>query len=442
MVLSLLRFYYGNLKELYIIIVNLIIYRTLFKRPSTKEKESTFYIQTFIIEKKILHDKKFTDNYLRGLNEILNHKNELFKYIGFHISESLSIIKMVKLAKILRNSEEEIISEFDILTIKSLPRLLWFIITYPFFHYSLFQKEDKLISKVFNKDLLENIHQSRLSIFSKSIIGKNFSKNKTKKSRLICWYENQLVNKSFIFGIRKQNPQLNITGAQLLLFPTEVPHYYPTKEEERLRLTPDKIFYNGPFFKEMAPAFFQKKAFIGPSLRYKANLLSDLNLKRKNKEFDYLIGLPYSEIKAHDLINMLKKCVPNSKILIRYHPANTFPLPSSPNWSFSTNSILDDFARCSVLITSGSGVAAEALSQGVQTLIFDENDLSSSYLSNQGRGIIWNYFNSQNELLSAIEGLSKEKKNNLEKVHCSFEWYRNNFFQIPSEAVVNKLLKG
>lgn len=440
---SLARYYVANLRELYLIIWSYLVCKII----TNETKVSHCIVQVFAIESKVKSSNFFNDTYFTNLPDHLSKTGRDYTYIPFLITDSYSPLYRYRTIKAFRSKKSlPNILEFDLISLTDLAKLISFIFTYPLAHYSLLQfKKKGSLGKLFNNELLCNIHETRISSYLKYLVASQLTKKLPNNSLILNWYENQICHKLFIKGLKKTSTPPKIHGAQLLLFPRTMLNYYPTQAEQDLNLTPDRIFYNGRYFLEDAPDFIKSKSEVGPSLRYSklfsSNVANFLHASNGNILIAFSYSLEHSRELAKNCTRALKD-MPN--ILSRLHPAtlsHSSKIGLSNSWKSSSDELYKEFEKCWLLITSGSGTAVEAMSCGLSVIIIGSRDLSASYLPNYGYGEIWHYADNEIELKQAIEKLSNHRSNNEDRIKALAKRCREEMFNQPNFEGLESLLK-
>ena len=109
------------------------------------------------------------------------------------------------------------------------------------------KKSNKIftISNTIKNELLDSIDIVSLSGYTRYLFGKNISMLCNSKIKFISWYENQPQDKNFYRGLRFNQSDVKVYGAQLFPWPSTVLNYHIHKGDQNLRLIPDCILVNG-----------------------------------------------------------------------------------------------------------------------------------------------------------------------------------------------------
>jgi hypothetical protein len=441
---SLLRYYFANLLELIMITVSVMIFKFTLKPIKINLQQNKKVLQSFFLEKKIISDKYFKDAYFSSLYEQKTLSKENSLLIGFYISDSFSFNNRLKVADALLRFDKNAYPDFYFLSVKDILSCLLFLLAYPLHHYRYKPDSNSNLQKLLINDLYENIHQIRINAYIKFLVGRKLGKILPAKSNVLSWYENQVSHKLFIKGLRSSNAHLKVNGAQLLLFPLNMVNYYPTLAEKRAGIIPDKLFYNGKFFLNNSPEHLREISQVGPSLRYES-LFDTHKSSNRSQQTKVLIALPYLPEQSEKLLTLCMENLNEYPCILRIHPANTkirdlvdVSLRSTTLWEAAKGSLYENLSESWLLITSGSGVAVEAIASGVKVLIFNKDDITASYLPDVGQHEVWDYFDNGLELVEKIKIFRKHDQNESKK-DIYAKWYSDNLFTQNSKTLSEKL---
>lgn len=249
--------------------------------------------------------------------------------------------------------------------------------------------------------------------------------------RIVSWYENQTVNKCLHRGLTEAEARTGrhvlVTGAQLFLWPATLLNNHADDEEAALKLTPDTVLVNGPWY---MPDHTAQRYAVGPSLRYGHLFGPDRHGPDHYSPDRYgpdrepkarlpgplLVLLSYHPEETRRVLELalpLALQKGGAGVVYRFHPA-TRPedfadlLPPEPR--FSPGPLMEAFCAAEAVLGAGSGSLAEAAALGVPVLSVTGEPGSPeeglNYLPDIGRGVLWERVSRADEAAGALERLS------------------------------------
>ena len=245
-------------------------------------------IDTFFLTNKILKDGKFTELYFDGLNQVLNKQNIVYAYLPVFIN-CRTRLQFQDTLRLLAKDKIPVLTEYQLLSVADLLRIIIFIIFYPFYVLRLVyaEKENSNISRVIKKDLLNTIGHVTFHSFSRYLQGKKIASLAFKNIKLISWYENQVIDKNLYKGLRSDDSKVKIFGSQHFLWGDSIMYHQCDPSEIKHGIVPDKVLVNGNYY------LFEDDRInidIGPSFRNKKVFDYEINF---NERSDLLVALPY-----------------------------------------------------------------------------------------------------------------------------------------------------
>lgn len=312
----------------------------------------------------------------------------------------------------------------------------------------------------------------------------------TQSTHIVSWYENQTVNKCLMRGLaearRQSGRHIPVTGAQLFLWPAALLNNHPDDAEAALGLAPDRVLVNGSYY---LPERTAQRYAVGPSLRYAALFADEgsgstestasptsaietedhrqgglRNGDDRNgddgeandgnaSDRDTGIGdgvagggmpllalLSYHPDEVKRVLGMLLPLAnAGTEVIYKFHPATKSEqfiawLPMVPIFAEgSLKQALDDIRqRGGAVLGSGSGSLAEAVVAGIPVLAVEDPipGLGLNYLSEFGKGYLWEAVNDAQDVERALETLQRRMTapDREEKVRE----FRNNLFTEPT----------
>ena len=436
-----LRYTVNNVGHLlFLLIVRLYIQVLGWKLPAPltaaqlrQAKKPLVVLDTFAVLPKIAQDKKYTELYMPHL---LSHAMQqgmepiqLFRMYG-----SRNPIVAWRALKVLA-LQQGAITEVHLFTWHDWLRLITHLVVYPFalvrLIRSLTHYPQKSAEQAIRGALVSTSGQCvmlgearRLAGFRLGmLLGGWYSDTVTSAPKIISWYENQTVNKTFHRGVRlaqaKTGKHISIIGTQLFIWPSSLLNNLPDDAEATLGLAPDVTVVSGTAF---LPQHSSQRYVTGPSLRYgylfqpvastaNSSLPTTGNDDAAPTQGNLLVLLSYH---PEETIRVLETVLPlanaGQPIVYKFHPA-TAPeeyapwLPKNP--TVVEGSLQAAIAQAKVVIGSGSGALAEAVCVGVPAITVDDSDanpaLTLNYLPQFGQGTLWQRVTSARQIDAAIQ---------------------------------------
>lgn len=272
-------------------------------------------IDTFLSAKKV--DKNFID---RNYTSIENYLNENEKKNIYFLPTFIGLLNPVNKKKIINYSKLKIIFKYDFIELADYIKCLKLILE------NKIEFKDEYLNNYKLDELLSDIHyvtKYNPSTFDALINYTFISRIKEKEIKLklfISWYENQPIDKGYIYALNNFYPNVESKGYQGFI----VSHKYnlqliPTNYEIKNQLCVDEIIVTGKKLKELYPSNI--KVSTGPAFRF--SFKEKMN-KSKLKVPKILLLLPVGYKESYDLIdtvfNALKDYPANLHMMIKPHP--------------------------------------------------------------------------------------------------------------------------
>lgn len=235
--------------------------------------------------------------------------------------------------------------------------------------------------------------------------------------QVIDWYENQVIDKALIAGIRKAFPNAKIVGAQIFLHPPNHLNLFPCQSEVDERIAPDLLLETSEYQCRVAQAFTNSiPCKSAAALRY-AHLYGDETLSipvANDARKVILVLLPFDLDEAVELLEVLKEGMDSVNedaiILIKGHPdyssediIKAFGKSYWPSrFEICSQNLNEALEQASLVISSNSSSMVEAAAKGIPIVfigrqtVFNQNILHSLKLDT-----VVECFNS-NQVIKAI----------------------------------------
>jgi len=426
---SSFKFYLKQFYLLFSYIVAFIIYKIIYKKQCRVD-DKKIGIDIFFLVDNINKDGKFNENYFKGVYEVLEKYNQKYIFIPRLYGVGKNPFKLVQFFKVLNGDEREFLFEFELLSIIDFFRMFFLILQYPFKVLRLIQNEVKGIDKLFNNEIFRDISKQQFDAFSRYIYGKNIAKLKP-INKIYSWSEFQVVDRSFNYGIRKNNDKISLIACQFYLNYETYFNAYVNDLDFDMLSSPHKVLVNGKYYiLDREKVFYEE----GVALRYN-NIFSFDGIK---KEKNILLLGSYIE---KDTKYMLESIDQLDSVIFKNHPAvNIDNLGHiSSNIKVSNENIYKLFENTKLAIGTASGTSVEAVACGISVIIIASKDnLTANPLIDYGKGKIWDIAFNEDDVKRLYNTLIEYRKNNQDEIRQIARWYKENFFIEPTEENIVK----
>ncbi len=201
-------------------------------------------------------------------------------------------------------------------------------------------------------------------------------------SWVINWYENQVIDKALIAGVREAYPDISIIGAQIFVPPPNLLSVYPSQSEHDADFTPDIILQTGESQCQTALRYAHAiPCKAAAALRY-AHLYAQGNTERiLNHNDAVLVLLPFYMDEALEILDTLmeamKEVPAGTEFLIKYHPdydsateiIDAFGCNRWPKeFRIWDGSLSAAFEKAAVVIAANSSAMVEAMVLGIPVI--------------------------------------------------------------------------
>lgn len=234
---------------------------------------------------------------------------------------------------------------------------------------------------------------------------------------IINWYENQVIDRALIAGARRAFPDAIIIGAQIFVRLGHLIHLSPSPAEAEAGLAPHLFLTTSAPQCRAMQAFTQEIPCLpAAALRY-AHIFQDYSPK-DDKGPDrptILVLLPFFLEDAVELLSIVKSALEHFPgevpIWIKCHPdygpAELIRLVGPKRWPerfmIFQGAMPEALGRASIVISSASGTAVEALARGLPVLLVSKQTALTPKLTGaEGISILKECF-SATELATALQ---------------------------------------
>tara|TARA_R110001592_G_scaffold285513_1_gene553952 strand:- start:9769 stop:11328 length:1560 start_codon:yes stop_codon:yes gene_type:complete len=372
---------------------------------------------------------------LRGLDKTFEKHGKVYSYLPIFYGEK-NPFKYISIFNAFKKNKVDYITDYELLNLVDVVKIIGFIITYPFFVMRLARSldvADKDMTLI-KDELLLTINQITWDSYARYLVGRRVGEKIT-RAKLISWCEYQSIQKNLYKGLRDTNKSIKIFGCQFFLrFGDWVNIDIPDSEID-LGLAPDRVLVSGR-------AAINNKSRVpyelGTSLRNKQIFQLENKCPCGESELSPIILLSYLECESKRLLQLIGGSeFRHEKLYVKAHPAlNLAPLKSfiHNNWVVVEGDLYDSLQNANLVIVTASGTAAEAVAIGKSVIIIgDPNGITTNPLLNLGKGIIWDFASTVQEVTSIAVKLLEIRLANIEEIYVLAEKYKSLLFSDATE---------
>jgi len=427
---SMIMFYVKQFFYFFSYVIAFILYKIFYKQENI-DLNNAIGIDIFFIVDNIIKEKQFDENYFRELYEVLEKYNQKYVFLPRLYGSVKNPFKLKELFRVINEDRRNFLFEFEFLSFFDFISIFFMILIYPFKTLRLLQKEKNEDDRLFNNELLNDITNLGSDVFNRYIYGKNISN--TKLHKIYSWSEFQVVERSFNYAVRTKTDKIELIGCQLHLNFETYFNAYITDIDYDMYSSPHRVLVNGKYY-----VLDRKKVKYntGVSLRYKNVLLCNSKINPKNI---VLLGTFLNETKY-----MLDCMSDFDEVLFKKHPITEIKQFSNigKNITVVNDNIYELFKNASVIISTASGTALEAVACGVTVIVIANKDnLTANPLVEYGKGKIWDIAYDKREVKELYENLVKYRINNEVEMQEIASWYKDNFFVDSTEENIVKVFE-
>ncbi|MFT5716051.1 MAG: hypothetical protein ACI9T7_000224 [Oleiphilaceae bacterium] len=407
------------------------------KALTKKNKELTL-IDTFFVASNLKKHDYRDKAYLKGLDDILERNNVDYSYLPVFYGEN-NPFKYLSIFKAFKKNNVDYITDYELLTIGDIGRIICFIITYPFHVLSLVKglKKSDTITSAIKDELIFSLGQVTWRGYARYLTGRRIAK-KVDSIKLISWCEYQTIHKNLYKGIRESEAKVKIFGCQFFIqFGSWVNINIPDNEIE-FNITPDVILVNGPCYLKSNSNILYR---IGISLRFKRLFESEVEILEDESNLKPIVLLSYIEAESQSILKLMSQSeYAHENIYVKAHPALSLASIKSliqPNWTLVDGDLYDRLKDSNLVIVTASGSAVEAVSMGKSVIIIGNSDgITSNPMLNLGKGEIWDIVESAEDISAIKTVLMNFRFNNPSKIRQLASDYKKLLFNNATDAEV------
>jgi hypothetical protein len=398
--------------------VAFFIYKIYFKKVRNGNIQTI--IETFGLIDKVNQNGNFGENYLVGIYEIFDKYNTPYSIMIRPYLVGKNPFKLIKFFKILNNSKNDFVFEYEFLNFKNFVEIFKMIILYPFKSLRIVQKNDSDFDCLFNECLINDFWNFNFGGITHYILGKNLSNIKSIE-RIFSWSEFQVIERAMNYGIRSRAEHITLIGLQFFLNYETYFNVIVDDLDYDMLSSPHEVMVNGRHYLQQRDKVNYN---LGVSLRYK----DVFNFQGIQNQKNILLLGSYIE---SDTRYMLKSIEGFDNVIFKNHPAVDIKRfgELAKNITISNENIYKLFASAKLVIGTASGTSVEAVACGISVIIMASQDnLTANSLVDYGKGKIWDIAYDVREVEDIYKKLIDYRvKNNLEIMDIA-NWYKDNFF--------------
>jgi hypothetical protein len=397
-------------------------------------------INTFVHDSSLSEEGAFKDRYLPGLDEYLRKNNKAILVHPVFYGFGYNFFPIFK--RISRSATDFIIQEkylniLDYLRAWFYPvHLLGQTIRAPAFHG--FDMNEIIREDQINGDL-QNTLQAVLTFY----LVKRLKKRGLIVHSLIGWYENQILDRAIIAGMREAYPETKTTGAQIYLRYPNFLSLFPSTSEAEAGVVPDILLatsqYQCRLSRVFAPSLHCRPA---AALRY-AHVFTEAPrpepLKSASRSRVLVLTSGIWEEAVELLIltqDLTKRLGKKTEIHVQLHPdirideiTRQFPEIQADNCVKIVKGLLaDELQEASVVISKSSGAIVEAVAKGMPTIfVANRNKINLNPMAGIATPLLTECY-SVDEVIDAIQKYLNAPETDRKKYRDLGRSVRDQFF--------------
>jgi hypothetical protein len=403
--------------------------------PDTK---SLTLIDIMFYTPNIIADQNYKSIHFPGLEEALTKQKKTYVYTTKFFDTS-NPFRLFRVFRILKKSEKPVLTEFQLLNFSDYLLAFRFLLMYPFHVMKLVKQlgnetEDGLLTHA----IVDTLSGPTLLYYFQILYGRRISLLPVKSIKCISWYENQPREKCFYKGLRLVKGKVDLYGAQLYVWPSNLGSINPDESEIDFGIVPDKIVVNGPYY---LPEKSRINYRVGPSLRSGKLFQVQANPAQSK---NILVLMPYFQTEIEYFLKLIDQMDLNQPILLKFHPGvdrKKFERKIKQGVQIVEGDLFDFLVQTKIVIGMATGSLAEASSLGIPSISIENNErgrseFSHSFMPDLGKGIIWDNASNISEVLARIKSFNELLDKEPENLVGIGERYKEILFCQPSDQKI------
>lgn len=413
-----------------------------------KKKSNDVYQSNIIMNHHFVSDILKNDDLIdKSFDKILTHSNE--NLLCYHYPNIIWDIgytfNIKKLINIFKKSNKNIITDYNFISGIDIIKLFYFLNLAPLLIIRMLWNVRNLSNSIVVSDaIIHSLNPSILMNYIRFINGKKLGKKINLASRIFSWYENQILEKCFFFGVNHNlKRSIKTFGCQPFVFPLTQVNIIPTQTEIDCKLTPDILLSSGEIYREIYKNELEN-IIIGKIPSTRTDYVFNPIRNPTERNLIYIL-FSYYEVFSREILTLTKEIFSgnNHSILYKFHPdwSNQerliFQEEIPSNWRVFDNSIEECLQSASLIITTESGTSVEAVAMGVSVIIIGSNSYyTSNPLDSTGKGVIWDIAYNSKDFNTAYNNLLSNRVYKVEELNSISNYYLNNYFTPYSKELV------
>jgi hypothetical protein len=388
-----------------------------FDKKKIDKGESLFVIDTFMMIDRIIPRRRFEDSFFGSLYEILEKRNKQSVILCILFGgRPWNLKSRLQTYNILASDKRNFITEFDLMTLSQWVAVIRFIVVYPLVSLRIIQRSFGEFDEFLREEIINTLDSVQFINYLRYEVGLRLKLLTNHKIKLAAWYENHVVDKLLIRGIRDSGSDALIYGCTFIMKYPQMQSYDPLVEEAKQNVLPDIIFVTGKYHLNKNPGLNVK---LGISPRY--NYIHDIELNKNKigKRRGLLLLLSYYIDGSKRLINIVKGYSNINKdyqVTIKFHPNHVHlqPFKYPEEWDYTEKALIDLYSTSSVVVTTSfTGAALEVAIMGCSVIIVgSDKGITSNPMPEYGKGKIWDMVFDSEGLGKALIRLSQYRHKN------------------------------
>lgn len=273
---------------------------------------------------------------------------------------------------------------------------------------------------------------------------------------IIDWYENQVIDKALVAGVRKALPRTKIIGAQVFIHAPNFLNFFPCQSEVEAGMAPDLLLETSERQCKVAEVFTKDiPSRPAAALRYN-HLYNGASMKDdicKDEEKAVVALLPFNLKEAVELLEVLSEALPDIEekvtFFIKGHPdysdkelISAFGKDIWPSrFTVLSGDLAQALACASLVVSSNSSSMVEAAAKGVPVIFVGrQSALNQNLLAGLDIEGLSECFNA-GELVATIDKYLTLSPSKLSEIRCEAEKLRDLFFTPVSDENMRPFLQ-
>ncbi len=373
--------------------------------------------------------------YFPGLQRELDQKNIPFVHFPKLYNTPRNVFKALKELKQIKQENPHYISPYELIKRRDIFALFCLSVGHYFQNLKTLRLfSNQKMDQFFNQSMVETISISQVYMFMCFLASKRIAQI-AKDSKVILWYENQIVDKCVIRGLRT-NPELKIYGAQFFLIVPQEMNLFPSKYELKTGLCPDIILTN-----QAHNIFVQDPSRYrqGISMRYLYMEKHPLPIAQTSPANHIALFLTSFEARNQAIYKTLINAKLGDYIFnVRKHPGlMKTKIPDEKNWIHSEKNQVELLTSNDLVISADSGIIFEAMAMGKQVIILGSHDAPSFYIPpSQFQDKLWAHVTNEKEMSEKIGILRAYRQEHLSELNQLAAKARKDYFSNSPQSIL------